>query len=375
MIALVRTSEAEDRHGGLSQVLVDLHAPGVEVHPIPFLDGTADFNEVVFTDVFVPDDRPRGHRGHGLGADRPGARVRARRTRPLAVDLPGARAVPARARRHRRSTTRSWSCVGSAIARFWGLRNLSLSVARAIDAHGQPSVQAALVKEMGTRFEQDLLESIRRFVDVEPVPDSPSLFERLLANAILTVAGVHHPRRHDRDPAFGRGEGTAVVSPAPDPLLSETATRVFADTCDVRGGGTGRGRRLGAGHVGCGGRDRPGLGVGTRGGGRIRRHARRRDRDPADRRRSRGAAPAGRDRGARRLAARGRGPGDPRRRGDRGAAHATRRPRTARRCTPRDRAPRPLGADRRPDRGPARRRRRSGGGAGRSGRRAASSRR
>ena len=109
------------------------------------------------------------------------------RTRPVAVDVPGARAVPARARRRPGSTTRSSSCVGSATARFWGLRNLSLSVARAIDAHGQPSVQAALVKEMGTRFEQDLLESIRRFADVEPVPDSASLFERLLANAILTA--------------------------------------------------------------------------------------------------------------------------------------------------------------------------------------------
>ena len=77
--------------------------------------------------------------------------------------------------------------LGSAAARFWGLRNLSLSVARTIDAHEQPSVQAAFVKEMGTRFEQDLLENIRRYVDVEPVPDSSSLFERLLANAILTA--------------------------------------------------------------------------------------------------------------------------------------------------------------------------------------------
>jgi hypothetical protein len=76
--------------------------------------------------------------------------------------------------------------LGSAVARFWGLRNLSLAVARAIDAHGQPSVQAALVKEMGTRFEQDLLEAVRRLVDVEPTLDSPSLFERLLTNAILT---------------------------------------------------------------------------------------------------------------------------------------------------------------------------------------------
>ena len=55
-----------------------------------------------------------------------------------------------------------------------------------IDAGGQPAVESALVKEMGTRFEQDLLERIRRFVDVEPVAGSASLFERLLASAILT---------------------------------------------------------------------------------------------------------------------------------------------------------------------------------------------
>ncbi len=76
--------------------------------------------------------------------------------------------------------------VGAATARFWGLRNLSLSVARAIDTGGEPATQAALVKEMGTRFEQDLLEGLRRLVDLEPDPASASLFERLLANAILT---------------------------------------------------------------------------------------------------------------------------------------------------------------------------------------------
>ena len=42
------------------------------------------------------------------------------------------------------------------------------------------------MKEMGTRFEQDLLEGLRRLVDVEPSPTSSSRFERLLANAILT---------------------------------------------------------------------------------------------------------------------------------------------------------------------------------------------
>ena len=186
MIVLVRTSDSEDRHAGLSQLLIDLHAPGVEVNPIPFLDGTADFNEVVLTDVFVPDDRRRRDRRHGMGPDRPElAFERGGPDRWLSTYL----VVEQYLREHDPAEldTAFVELLGSAAARFWGLRNLSLSVARAIDADGQPSVQAALVKEMGTRFEQDLLESIRRFADVEPVPDSSSLFERLLANAILTA--------------------------------------------------------------------------------------------------------------------------------------------------------------------------------------------
>ena len=43
------------------------------------------------------------------------------------------------------------------------------------------------MKEMGTRFEQDLLEALLRFVDVEPVVGAASLAERLLATAVLTA--------------------------------------------------------------------------------------------------------------------------------------------------------------------------------------------
>jgi alkylation response protein AidB-like acyl-CoA dehydrogenase len=186
MIALVRTHDADDRHDGLSQVLIDLHAQGVDVHPIPFLDGTNDFNEVVLTDVFVPDTDLVGTEGKGwaqIGQEL--AFERGGPDRWLSTYL----VVEQYLREHDPTALDPAfvELVGAATARFWGLRNLSLSVARAIDSHGQPSVQAALVKEMGTRFEQDLLEAVRRLVDFEPAPDAPSLFERLLANAILTA--------------------------------------------------------------------------------------------------------------------------------------------------------------------------------------------
>jgi alkylation response protein AidB-like acyl-CoA dehydrogenase len=68
------------------------------------------------------------------------------------------------------------------------LRRLSLGVARAIDAGGTPAAEAALIKEMGTRFEQDVVSALRELMDRElvcgPEP-APSLFERLLRRATL----------------------------------------------------------------------------------------------------------------------------------------------------------------------------------------------
>jgi alkylation response protein AidB-like acyl-CoA dehydrogenase len=183
MIALVRTGDEEDRHAGLSQFLVDLRAPGMRVSPIPFLDGTSDFNEISLTDVFVSDDEVVGT--VGMGWSQIGAELAFERSGPerwlstylvLEQYLRELGGAPDDA---------AASLLGRAAARIWGLRNLSLSIARSIDGGGSPAAEAALVKEMGTLFEQDLLEEVRVLADLEPSPPSASLFERLLAAAIL----------------------------------------------------------------------------------------------------------------------------------------------------------------------------------------------
>ena len=57
-IVLVRTTpanEANGRHNGMSQFVFDLRSPGVQIRPIRLLSGHHHFNEVVMTDVFVPE--------------------------------------------------------------------------------------------------------------------------------------------------------------------------------------------------------------------------------------------------------------------------------------------------------------------------------
>jgi len=51
---LVRTGPAESRHRGLTWVICDMHAPGVEVRPIRALDGTLHNCEVFYDDVRIP---------------------------------------------------------------------------------------------------------------------------------------------------------------------------------------------------------------------------------------------------------------------------------------------------------------------------------
>jgi alkylation response protein AidB-like acyl-CoA dehydrogenase len=59
-ILLARTDADRPKHRGITYFLLDMATPGIEVRPIPQMNGSAEFNQVFLSDVRVPDDRVLG---------------------------------------------------------------------------------------------------------------------------------------------------------------------------------------------------------------------------------------------------------------------------------------------------------------------------
>ena len=64
-ICLARSDPDAAKHAGITYFIVDMHAEGIDIRPLRELTGAAMFNEVFFTDVFVPDDAVIGQPGDG----------------------------------------------------------------------------------------------------------------------------------------------------------------------------------------------------------------------------------------------------------------------------------------------------------------------
>jgi alkylation response protein AidB-like acyl-CoA dehydrogenase len=65
MFTLVRTSQESSRHHGITMLLIDMHADGVDARPLKQMTGNEEFGEVFLTDVRVPTDRVLGEVGAG----------------------------------------------------------------------------------------------------------------------------------------------------------------------------------------------------------------------------------------------------------------------------------------------------------------------
>jgi alkylation response protein AidB-like acyl-CoA dehydrogenase len=64
-ICLARSDPDAPKHAGITYFIVDMRTDGIDIRPLRELTGAAMFNEVFFTDVFVPDDAVVGQPGDG----------------------------------------------------------------------------------------------------------------------------------------------------------------------------------------------------------------------------------------------------------------------------------------------------------------------
>ena len=187
IVVLARTSppDPQRRHEGFSQFLVPCDAEGVRIDPILLMNGDHHFNEVTFEDVFVPDADVLGEVGNGwhqvtaeLSFERSGPE-RILTTAPLvvaAIRLLGA---------HADCDDATAAAIGDLLARLISLRQLSVWVARTLTENKYAANQAALVKDLGTRFEQESIDVITDVLD--QAPTTPELA------ALAATARLHKP--------------------------------------------------------------------------------------------------------------------------------------------------------------------------------------
>ena len=184
MFVLCRTDRDAEKHAGLSILIVELPSEGVTVRPIPLLTGEHHFNEVNMDGVFVPDSMVLGKVNEGwhvisseLVHERSGPE-RFMSTFPLLVELVRkAEADP--------GNQRALVAVGELVARFRALRNMSISIATALEAGQIPNVEAALVKDLGTRFESEVTETARLLFPVLPSLESDDLYAKYTAQSVM----------------------------------------------------------------------------------------------------------------------------------------------------------------------------------------------
>ncbi len=162
MVVLARTGDVSgtdgksSRHAGLSQFIVDLPNPGIRISPVITIDGAHHFNEVFLDDALIPESALLGKRGDGwrqvtaeLGNERSGPE-RILSTMPVLAAWSGTRPAGEAARVD----------LGRLTARLAVLRQLSAAVAGELDRGGNPATHAALVKDLGTRFEGEVVEVV-----------------------------------------------------------------------------------------------------------------------------------------------------------------------------------------------------------------------
>lgn len=187
-IVLARSAplDPEHRHAGLSQFIVALDSPGIDIRPIVSMNGQHHFNQVFFDGVFVPDALLFGREGDGwkqvtseLSYERSGPE---RLLSTVAVLAEMAAAT-------QRGDLPPDPELGRLFARVMALHQMSLSVADALSSGRPTDQEAAIVKVLGTATEGDVAELAGATIASGAPSDGLDRLRAMTATALLSRPG------------------------------------------------------------------------------------------------------------------------------------------------------------------------------------------
>jgi hypothetical protein len=153
-------SESGTPHEGLSQLIIPIDSPGVTVKPIASMASEPELNEIMFDNVLVPVEGLVGREGDGWKqvmmelADERGGPERYLSMFGVLRELGYAASDT--------GSTEPTRVLGSAVSRLWSVRALGYThLLRPAGSSKERAVVAALVKDVGTSYERQLLEDAR----------------------------------------------------------------------------------------------------------------------------------------------------------------------------------------------------------------------
>jgi len=183
---MAQAGQAEtDRHAGATQFLLDLKSPGIEIRPVINLLDEHHFNEIFLTDVFVPDNLLLGKEGNGW--NQVTSELAFERSAPdrflvlfqmLCQMIRSAGPDPDKA---------TAAALGKLISQLATLRSMSVSIAGMLHEGLQPNNESAVVKDLGTRYEQDIPVVARQLFPTEPELEAIDLYTSMIARSTMNA--------------------------------------------------------------------------------------------------------------------------------------------------------------------------------------------
>ena len=180
MFCLVRTDPEARPQAGISFLLVDMHAPGVQVRPIRLLDGEHEVNEVWLDGVRVPASQRVGEPEQGWGI----AKYLLGHER---TNIAGIGVVKRELERLRelasRPDARGRRALDDALLRSdiaeleLELLALETTQSRMLQPGSAPGAEASLLKVVGSRLQQRASELLVRVAGARALPFQPEAFD------------------------------------------------------------------------------------------------------------------------------------------------------------------------------------------------------